>query len=212
MAHLHGGARIDPTKPELISAWLPRQSWFGGGDPDVTLLGAYRFDDPDGEVGIETHLVRDGAGRTLQVPLTYRAAPLAGGETWLVGTTQHSVLGPRWVYDACGDPVYVAVLAATILTGGRQADVVREFSDGRSEPVDLAAQVEGSGTALDVPGGVGLVDLRDDGETTVLVTSVAEIVVRRVIGPGSSLLGDAELVGTWPGVDDPTVLAVARTS
>jgi hypothetical protein len=43
-------------------------------------VSAYRFDDPAGEVGIETLLVRRGAGPVLQVPLTYRGAPLAGAE------------------------------------------------------------------------------------------------------------------------------------
>jgi len=33
------------------------------------------------------------------VPLTYRGAPLDGAEDALVGTTEHGVLGRRWVYD-----------------------------------------------------------------------------------------------------------------
>ena len=40
----------------------------------------------------------------LFVPLTYRGAPLAGGEADLVGTTEHSALGTRWVYDAWRRP------------------------------------------------------------------------------------------------------------
>lgn len=55
------------------------------------------------------------------MPLTYRGAPLPGAEPWLVGTMEHSVLGRRWVYDGCGDPVHVAALVATILAGGIQA-------------------------------------------------------------------------------------------
>ncbi len=62
-------------------------------------------------MGVETLLVRVGEGPVLQVPLTYRGAPLPGGESALVGTMEHSVLGPRWVYDGTGDPVYVATLA-----------------------------------------------------------------------------------------------------
>ena len=209
MAHLHGGAQIVPTKLELISAWLPSQPWFGAGDPAVTLVGAFRFDDPDGEVGIETHLVRDVLGRTIQVPLTYRSAPITGGEAWLTGTMDHSVLGPRWVYDATGDPVYAATLATTILTGGTQAEQVREFPDGHTEISEPSVRVEGSGTQTDV-GGVGLVDVRDEGDVTVIVTSVGDLLLRRIIDADSSVLGDLELTGTWADVDEPTALVVAR--
>jgi Maltokinase N-terminal cap domain len=44
------------------------------------------------------------------IPLTYRDDPLQGGEAWLIGIAEHSVLGRRWIYDACGDPTYAAVL------------------------------------------------------------------------------------------------------
>jgi hypothetical protein len=49
---------------------------------ELERVGAYRFDDPVGEVGIETHLVRAGE-RLLHVPLTYRANPMitAGSRT-----------------------------------------------------------------------------------------------------------------------------------
>lgn len=209
MALLHGGASLRPTKLELLTAWIPTQPWSGAANGvTLTLLGSYRFDDPDGEVGIETHLLLAGAGRTLQVPLTYRNAPLAGAEAWLAGTMEHTVLGPRWVYDACGDPVYAAALARTILAGGTQAELLREL-DGSTSTVEPTTRVEGSGRDADL-GDVGLVDVRDEGELTVIVTSVAELVVRRVIAPGSSIIGEHELIGTWPGSDDPTVLAVAR--
>jgi hypothetical protein len=88
----------------------------------------YRFDDPAGEVGVETILWRTDRGAILQTPLTYRAAPLADAETHLIGTSEHSVLGRRWVYDGCGDHVWAATLAETILTGRRRrpgADVLR---------------------------------------------------------------------------------------
>src|SRR5687767_1046232 len=114
MALLHR-AEIRPTKLELLAAWLPGRSWYEGPAPgDVTRVSAYRFDDPAGDVGIETLLVRAGDGLLLQVPLTYRGAPLDGHDRWLVGTMEHSVLGRCWVYDGCGDPVYAAVLAEII--------------------------------------------------------------------------------------------------
>ncbi|EFQ84530.1 hypothetical protein HMPREF0063_10382 [Aeromicrobium marinum DSM 15272] len=122
MAHVHGGADARPTKLELIAAWRE--------DPDLVAIGSYRFDDPDGEVGIETHLLNDAAGRVLQVPLTYRGAPLAGADEWLVGTMEHTALGRRWVYDACADPVYVQTITVAMLTGGTHAEVHREFPTG----------------------------------------------------------------------------------
>ena len=74
-----------------------------------------RVDDPAGQVGVETILVVDEAGAApvvYQVPLTYRAAPLDGAQSALVGTMEHSVLGRRWVYDGPHDPVYAAQLLA----------------------------------------------------------------------------------------------------
>ena len=90
MALLHR-AQLSPSKLELVGDLLASRAWFRGGT--VAAVGAYRFDDPAGEVGIETHLVRADDGPVLQVPLTYRAAPLAGRGGVLVGTTEHSVLG-----------------------------------------------------------------------------------------------------------------------
>ncbi|MGA8987112.1 CG0192-related protein [Aeromicrobium sp.] len=207
MALLHA-AELTPSKIELIRSWLPSRPWYSGEPAELELIAAYRFDDPDGEVGVETHLVGDANGPTHQVPLTYRGAPLAGADEWLVGMMQHSVLGDRWVYDACGDPVYAQTLATAILTGGTQAAL--EVDDhGHRSSREPSARVNGSGQQPEL-GTVGLVDVRDDGGTTVVVTSVAEIVVRRVINAGSSVLGEDELVGSWPGVSEPTVLAVSR--
>ena len=187
MAILHANADITPTKPELLATWLPTQPWFTGDASALEHLGAYRFDDPDGEVGMETHLVRAGAGPVLQVPWTYRGAPLEGAESHLVGTMEHTVLGDRWIYDAVADPVYQAVLATTILTGGSHAELVRDLGDGRTEVVAPSVRVTGSG------GVAGPVDVE----------------VRRVLD-GAAPDGDAVLTGTWADVGEPVVLAVAR--
>jgi hypothetical protein len=48
------------------------------------------------------------------VPLTYRGSPLEEGEEALVGTTEHGILGRRWVYDGTRDPVLVTQLVALI--------------------------------------------------------------------------------------------------
>ena len=58
------------------------------------MIGSYRFDDPDGRVGMETHLVTAG-GALMQVALTYRDEPLDGAEDALITEMQHSVLGTR---------------------------------------------------------------------------------------------------------------------
>jgi maltokinase len=120
MAIVHKGASIVPTKTELVGGWMPHQRWYHGKghDPELRRVGGFRFEDPEGEVGVETLLLADTAAEPVvvyQVPLTYRSAPLEGSEHALIGTMEHSVLGTRWVYDGPHDPVYVDQLVTTIL-------------------------------------------------------------------------------------------------
>src|SRR6476660_5453621 len=122
MALVYSTATLTPSKIALLTRWVAGQPWAAGVDAgSLEAVGAYRFDDPAGEVGIETHLVRTADDRLLQVPVTYRGAPLPDAP--LVGQPEHSVLGTRWVYDACADPVYALTLATTILTGGHEAEL-----------------------------------------------------------------------------------------
>jgi maltokinase len=114
MAEIHR-ATLTPTKLELLPQWMAQQRWYAakGRLPQLRRLWSWRLDDPAGEVGIETLLVVDESGPVdvlYQVPLTYRSAPLEQARDALVGTLEHSVLGPRWVYDAVHDPVYAAQL------------------------------------------------------------------------------------------------------
>ncbi|HJE57488.1 MAG TPA: hypothetical protein K8V84_03075 [Nocardiopsis listeri] len=95
-------ATLTPDKPTLIGSWLDGMPWAGEGPDEI--LGTYRFDDPKGEVGVEVFLLRR-AGRLHHLPLTYRGAPLPHHGEHLVGTLEHSVLGPRWVYDGTADEV-----------------------------------------------------------------------------------------------------------
>ena len=129
-----------PSKLELLTAWLPSQPWYSGGgsEPELSCVGGFRLDDPAGEVGIEFIAVNDTSGDapvTYHVPLTYRAAPLAGTEVGFVGTTEHGVLGTRWVYDGAHDPVAVAQILA-LLEGDSEAQAQSETDT--ADPTVLA--------------------------------------------------------------------------
>lgn len=107
-----------PTKRELMAAWLPKQDWFeGNATPVLSVAGGFRLDDPAGEVGLEMILVRDSGQHEpvlYHVPLSYRGAELAGADDYLLGTSEHGVLGTRWIYDAAGDPVWQERMRALI--------------------------------------------------------------------------------------------------
>jgi hypothetical protein len=203
-------ATLNPTKIELLEGWIRHQAWLG--DADVTTVeavGAYRFDDPEGDVGIETHLLRTADGQIFQVPVTYRGSPLPGSESLLIDTTQHSVLGERWVYDACGDPVYVRALATAVLSGGTQAelDVVTDTGQERRQ---ATTRVSGSGSPDTAVPAVASVSYSNEGTTTVIWASHLELTLVRVIDSDRESGGMERLVGTWPGHDAPALLAVAR--
>jgi hypothetical protein len=203
-------AELRPGKLELLNAWLPTRPWYRGpAAPELRRVASYRFDDPAGEVGIETFIVRGGDGPLLQVPLTYRGAPLEFGDEWLVGTTEHSVLGRRWVYDGCGDPVYADALASAILTGGGQAEEFIEV-DGRQERREPTTFVRGSGTyESGVPAVKTLVRVEDE-DPTVIVTDSVELAVARVL---EDTVDDGErltLTGAWDG--QPTALILAHAA
>ncbi|MFE9201688.1 hypothetical protein [Micromonospora sp. NPDC007230] len=207
MALLHR-AELRPSKLDLLAAWLPGRPWFAGTTgADATRVATYRFDDPAGEVGIETLLVRVGDGPVLQVPLTYRGAPLPGADAWLVGTTEHSVLGPRWVYDACADPVYPPALAAAVLTGVGPAEEYFEV-DGRREVHPPNMTVTGGRAGAGEPPVVGAHREVVDGDPTVIRTGPVELAVIRRPVPGEAP-SDACLTGAWPGQATPLVLAYA---
>ena len=221
MALIHR-AQLQPSKLELVEPWLRTQPWFSGTAAALSAVAAYRFDDPAGEVGIETLLVRAGDGPVLQVPLTYRDAPLEGGDAWLIGTMEHSVLGRRWTYDATGDPAYIAALATTILRGSTQAD---EFVDVDGVLVfrESTATVAGSGTA-DAPTpalpSTTVISTRDEpGSTVVELGSMRLVVLRAPGGPAAETIvltartaagGLPErLSGTWTGQPQAMILALA---
>ncbi|MFD7130832.1 1,4-alpha-glucan branching protein [Streptomyces sp. NPDC059894] len=119
MAFVHR-TTMTPTKLELLAGWLPKQSWYVGdaGTPELLKAGGFRLDDPEGEVGIEFMVVADATARepvAYLVPMGYRGAALEGvpGEA-LIGTSEHGVLGTRWIYDGVHDPVVSAQLRALL--------------------------------------------------------------------------------------------------
>lgn len=220
MALLHQ-AEITPTKLELLTAWVPSQPWFAG-DTGIAFanVGAYRFDDPAGEVGIETVFLQTDDGVVLQVPLTYRGAPLVGGEQWLITTMQHSVLGERWVYDGVGDPVYLAAVASVALTGGVQAEQYLEI-DGERVVREPTARVVGDGKfGTPTPPAPPIEVISTHQNTTTTVTDAGEfqvVVLRRLIAPGqdttvqtsaTATSPTATLAGGWLAQPDPQRLVM----
>jgi hypothetical protein len=194
MAIIHQ-ATLTPTKLQLLEAWLPGCSWFRGDSVGLERVGAARFDDPADAVGIEIFLVQAPGGPLTQVPMTYRAAPLDGAEEWLIGTTEHSVLGTRWVYDAVADPVFVAVTIQAIRTGGHEAAEVVETPDG---PVTREPTMTLRGSGAQAPGTEAEIIRVDDGDPTVVLTNVGELSIVRLpqaTPPDTTLT----LTATWPG-------------
>ncbi|MEJ3748015.1 hypothetical protein WEI85_32580 [Actinomycetes bacterium KLBMP 9797] len=206
MAFIHR-ATLKPTKLELLAAWLPTRDWYAGPAGDQIRVAGYRFDDPAGEVGIETLLVRSGDGPIHQVPLTYRGAPLAGADGWLIGTSEHSALGTRWIYDGCGDPVYAAALASAILADTGQAEEVWEVDGALQLRPPTMGIASGGSRGAEVPT-VAAVRQVVDGDPARVVTDAVELTVARRLGGGAALAGTV-LTGTWPDQPAPHPLAAA---
>ncbi|MDA2979992.1 MAG: hypothetical protein O3B42_09565 [Actinomycetota bacterium] len=208
MAILHR-AKLTPSKLEILSAHISAQLWFPPTEsPVFRIVGAYRFDDPEGEVGVETHLVTVGDGPVIQIPLTYRGAPRQGADESLIATMDHSVLGRRWIHNACDDPVYIRELVRTILTGGTQVEQFVETADG---PVffEPTARVLGSGAAGTPVPPIDSVTSVLDGSNTIIAAGGVEIVVRHLLTESTDVSGHS-LSGSWSGAENPVLLALIR--
>jgi hypothetical protein len=178
MAIIHR-AELTPTKPEILRALLASRGWLEDGDP--TVLGAYRFDDPAGHVGIECHLVRTGE-TIFHLPLTYRSAPIgaaagaAGGDSAAVepvATMQHSVLGTRYVHDALDDEVALEAFWRA-LCGAQQQAALDVHDDGRlvehrAQSVALRLEIDPGAQAPQ------LAQLEDDGTSFTIAQSLGGI-------------------------------------
>ncbi|MFI0781081.1 1,4-alpha-glucan branching protein [Streptomyces sp. NPDC021212] len=192
MAVIHK-TTMNPTKLELLTPWLPLQPWYlgAGGAPELSRVGGFRLDDPRGEVGIEFMVVRDDSGERpvhYHLPLTYRADPLAGAEQALVGTSEHGVLGQRWVYDGSHDPVLVAQLLA--LLQGRAEPQMQSVSDTPDPSVTVQA--------ADVPDAVGTVSVTNGPDGTRLALGQLTLDVTRVLEPaGRAPEAEGHVTATW---------------
>jgi hypothetical protein len=183
VAIIYPNATVSPTKLELLADWFPSRPWAGSGA--VEKAGSFRFDDPDGDVGVESILVRRGE-LLLHAPLTYRSAPLAGADEHLVGTMQHSALGERWIYDAVGDPVAIACFARAVR--GQQTEADMELRDG-----DAVVGRRESTVRLRVEPGR---PSASPGDAEVLEVEGGELSIARTIG--TDLDGEHRLFAAWP--------------
>jgi len=148
-------ADLHPGKPEVVARALSARFGTDLDASDLRMLTSFRFDDPAGEVGCETHIVAvplPAVGDAIvQVPLTYRGAPLdAAPAEALVTTMEHSVLGTRWVYVAAHDPVYVTELLLAITDAGASAEQFLVEDDGSKSRISTGlASAHGTGPGID---------------------------------------------------------------
>jgi hypothetical protein len=200
-------ATLSPTKEELLADWVPTQPWAPSGADATEVIGSFRFDDPEGRVGIETHLVRVH-DVVVQVPLTYRDEPLEGGEQGLIAEMEHSVLGTRWVYDGLLDPRFVLMLAGAALTGQGEVLGLAQF-DGRWYVSPAAVRIDGGGW-IGGPVAVDELEPASEGDAVdcVFRNDRFELTLFRRPGPGP--VPAMGLTATWEGQDEPVVLAEVR--
>ncbi|MFF4407564.1 1,4-alpha-glucan branching protein [Streptomyces sp. NPDC001404] len=210
---------LTPTKDELLASWLPTRPWYrpGAGAPQLERAGGFRLDDPKGEVGIEFMAVTDTAGAepvTYLVPLSYRGAPLDGAEDALVGTMDHGVLGKRWAYDGCHDPVLVAELLALI--EGRTQPQAQSASNTPDHEVAFAY----TGEAPVPTDFASVAEVQESQDATELASAAHGMTLRlnRVLRPGPEALpqGATGHVTSWWRLPDGTtrargLFAVLRT-
>ncbi|MFP3991698.1 1,4-alpha-glucan branching protein [Streptomyces sp. E11-3] len=141
---------MTPTKLELLTDWLPKQSWYVGDaqTPELVRAGGFRLDDPEGAVGIEFMVVVDTSAPepvAYLVPMAYRGTALSDvpGEA-LIGTSEHGVLGTRWIYDGVHDPVVRARLRALL-----RGEAIPQHQNESDTP-DPTVTVHGTDDGLDV--------------------------------------------------------------
>jgi hypothetical protein len=205
MALFHA-ATIAPTKAQLIAEWAPTRPWGPSPADTIEMIGSYRFDDPDGRVGMETHLVRAN-GVLIQIPLTYRDAPLDGADDALITEMHHSVLGPRWVYDGLRDPRLVVMLAGVTMTGQGEALGMAVY-DGRWYIAPTNVRIQGGGWGQERVPVDGFELDSDDATAAVLRNDRFELTVYRRPAPGPR--PPIGLTATWDEQPGTVVLSEIR--
>jgi hypothetical protein len=130
-------------------------------------------------------------------------------QPWLGGADASTLtmLGDRWIYDGCHDPVYVTALARAILTGGREADLYAATDAGLVlEPATTHVRGSGSWPSASTPALTAPV-VSHNGTTTTIDAGVRLTLPRVIIA--TTPAANAALSGTWPGQATPVVLATA---
>ena len=187
MAVIHKTTML-PGKLDLLTEWLPKQDWYAGGTvaPSLAKAGGFRLDDPAGEVGIELMVVRDDAARQVaayHIPMTYRDGPVPGADAALIGTSEHGVLGRRWIYDGTADPVLLAALTE-LIQGRAEAQ-----AQNQSNTPDATVQVVPAPIAPGQPFGI----------------SFARLVAPKDAEPPS---GTAQVTALWTAPDGALIRSV----
>ncbi len=203
---LYHRAAITPTKPEVVAAFTADQPWCGVHADEVEVIGAFRFDDPLGRVGMESFLAQAG-GDLVFVPLTYRDEPSEAAADAFICTVEHTVLGTRWVYDGLGDPLYVTMLTAVSVTGQGEALGMVEV-DGRWIIAPTNVRIRGGGWTTDRVPVDGMEPAGGDAAQPVFRNDGFELTVTR-----NPSLGDQPAMGltaTWPELDGSVVLTTVR--
>jgi len=199
-------ATITPTKEELIGTWAPTQPWGPPAEQPIKPIGSFRFDDPVGRVGMETHLFTVGSV-LFQVPLTYRDEPLDGGEAALITQMSHSVLGNRWVYDGLRDPDYVVMLAGVTMTGQGEA-LGMVVHDGRWYIAPSSVRIRGGGWGHDRVPVDGFELATDDSTASGVRNGKFELTFFR--RPSAGPRPPMALQATWSSGDQEVLLATVQ--
>ncbi len=119
-----------------VADWIRTQRWYSShaNEPSFTRVGLWSLTDHRHQVDLEVHLVLDESAPSptlYQVPLSFRSAPLLGGDRALV--ERATVDGKTvYIYDAPHDPAFTRALLALML-------------DDDSAPGELADEVEVEG-------------------------------------------------------------------
>ena len=140
-----GGFRLDDPADDVGIEFFIARDESGGGSADKPGVDSGTGDDPVIYLAPMTYRATELPGPPAALPGA--ATPLLGAAAALIGTTEHGVLGHRFVYDAPSDPVFVSEFVA-LLAGRAIPQSQRE-----SDTVDPTVVVErADGVELELHG------------------------------------------------------------